>query len=675
MYAETALSHTSHVMQRERKLSPSPPTKSKGEKMFVMSGFRPSRGATLAGVAFVALVALAMANPAWAANFTVDTTVDAAALVACTDAAADDCSLRGAIIAANAASGADTITVPAGTYVLTIQGGGEDTPATGDLDVIGEVTISGAGADTTTVSAAGERVDDDPDLGDRVFEVGEGSERTDSDATITGLTVTGGETPFGTTPQSFLGGGILVNRSEKLALNEVVVMGNEAEHSGGGIYNDGGATTITDSTVSGNTTRVGDGGIFSDTSPSDKQTTIQNSAISGNTAHLGGGGGVRNDGGRLTISSATITNNNAPRGLGAGVVGTGLNHTTLTEISSTIISANNSTDVDFPNPIQNSFASGGYNVIGDGNALGNFEATGDRTNVSDPGLGPLQNNGGPTFTHALLSGSPAIDQGDSPGLSTDQRGQPRPHDDPNIKNAPGGDGSDTGSFESQTNSAPPTLSVNDKKVTEGDDGTTDATFTVTLSKAVDRRVKVGHATSDGTAKSPSDYRATTGEITFAPGDTKKTITVPVKGDTLDEPHETFIVRVSDPTNATLSDARGTGTIKDDDAPRCTKVGTARSDILEGTPRRDVICGRGGSDIIKGMGGNDILRGGPGNDILHGNGGNDILVGGPGRDILKGGAGKDKLFAKDGVRANDIANGGPGRDVCQADARDRRVNCP
>lgn len=67
-----------------------------------------------------------MANPAWAATFAVDTTVDDAALVACTDAAADDCSLRGAIIAANTASGADTITVPADTYTLTIQGANED---------------------------------------------------------------------------------------------------------------------------------------------------------------------------------------------------------------------------------------------------------------------------------------------------------------------------------------------------------------------------------------------------------------------------------------------------------------------------------------------------------------------------------------------------------------------
>jgi hypothetical protein len=65
----------------------------------------------------------------------------------------------------------------------------------------------------------------------------------------------------------------------------------------------------------------------------------------------------------------------------------------------------------------------------------------------DARLGPLQDNGGPTFTMALLPGSPAIDQGVSQGLSTDQRGMPRTADQPNISNASGGDGTDIGAFE------------------------------------------------------------------------------------------------------------------------------------------------------------------------------------------------------------------------------------
>ena len=65
----------------------------------------------------------------------------------------------------------------------------------------------------------------------------------------------------------------------------------------------------------------------------------------------------------------------------------------------------------------------------------------------DPLLGPLQNNGGPTLTRALLSGSPAMDKGHSSGLATDQRGFPRTFDDPMIPNATDGDGTDIGAFE------------------------------------------------------------------------------------------------------------------------------------------------------------------------------------------------------------------------------------
>jgi hypothetical protein len=69
---------------------------------------------------------------------------------------------------------------------------------------------------------------------------------------------------------------------------------------------------------------------------------------------------------------------------------------------------------------------------------------------TDPLLGPLANNGGPTFTHALLPGSPVIDKGKSFGLAIDQRGFPRPVDDPCVANASGGDGSDVGTFEMQS---------------------------------------------------------------------------------------------------------------------------------------------------------------------------------------------------------------------------------
>ena len=103
----------------------------------------------------------------------------------------------------------------------------------------------------------------------------------------------------------------------------------------------------------------------------------------------------------------------------------------------------------------NSFVSKSYNLIGDGNATDAFGQSSDQTNVNDPKLGALSNNGGPTNTHALLAGSPAIDKGNT-DLATDQRGERRPFDDPSIAPATGGDNSDIGSFEAQSvpNTAP-----------------------------------------------------------------------------------------------------------------------------------------------------------------------------------------------------------------------------
>ncbi|HXW81871.1 MAG TPA: choice-of-anchor Q domain-containing protein, partial [Acidimicrobiales bacterium] len=94
--------------------------------------------------------------------------------------------------------------------------------------------------------------------------------------------------------------------------------------------------------------------------------------------------------------------------------------------------------------------------------------------TADPMLGPLQDNGGPTDTMALLPGSPAIDAGDSFGLTTDQRGDPRPVDFPGLPNAPGGDGADIGAFEVQpacTGQADPAQACHSLTVTLSGRGT------------------------------------------------------------------------------------------------------------------------------------------------------------------------------------------------------------
>ena len=111
----------------------------------------------------------------------------------------------------------------------------------------------------------------------------------------------------------------------------------------------------------------------------------------------------------------------------------------------------------------------------------------------------------------------------------------------------------------------PTFSINDVSVTEGNSGTVSATFTVTKSGATQQTSTVSFTTANGSATSPADFSATNGSLSFTAGDTTKTISVAVKGDTIDEANETFTVTLSGATNATIADGSGTGTINDDDA--------------------------------------------------------------------------------------------------------------
>jgi hypothetical protein len=122
------------------------------------------------------------------------------------------------------------------------------------------------------------------------------------------------------------------------------------------------------------------------------------------------------------------------------------------------------------------------------------------------------------------------------------------------------------------------LAVNDVTVTEGTGGApTPATFTVSLlGGASPTAVSVNYATANGTATAPADYAATSGTVTFAPGETSKTVTVPVVPDAVDEPNETFTLNLSAPSAGVfLVDGQGVGTIVDDDRNgvfSCTATG-------------------------------------------------------------------------------------------------------
>ncbi len=124
----------------------------------------------------------------------------------------------------------------------------------------------------------------------------------------------------------------------------------------------------------------------------------------------------------------------------------------------------------------------------------------------------------------------------------------------------------TGTGTITDNDATPTLSIDSPSVTEGDSGSTNLRFTVTLSAASGRQVTVAYADAGtGTARSGTDYTAVTGgTLTFAAGTTSQTFDVSVTGDTADESNETVVVTLSSPTNATIATATGTGTITDDD---------------------------------------------------------------------------------------------------------------
>ena len=267
------------------------------------------------------------------------------------------------------------------------------------------------------------------------------------DCTISGNTTTGN------------GGGVF-NDGSGLLLTLTVInctfSGNSADLAGGAIFNiseSGGGSTVnvSNSTFSGNSAPDG-GGIFNweagGTSGSGTAIlTVRNSTFSGNSAIGGGSGGAvfskRTSGpASVSIFNSTFNGNSSSAGQASGIENQG---GTL-DIGNTIL--NNS-------PGRNIIADGGVTSIGynisseDSSAY--LDQPSDQNKVTEPLLGSLADNGGPTKTHALLPGSPAIDKGKNfvSGSTTDQRGTgfARTYDDPAIMNATEGDGTDIGAYE------------------------------------------------------------------------------------------------------------------------------------------------------------------------------------------------------------------------------------
>ena len=242
--------------------------------------------------------------------------------------------------------------------------------------------------------------------------------------TIVNSTVNNNQALMGFLPP--FGGGGISNDGGTLTIQNTTISENTAAGYGGGVYNVGSLTAI-NSTIRGNTASGG-GGIFGG-------ATIINCTISGNSAMFEGGGIF----GGGTISNCTISGNMTTVGhsRGGGISGSG---TITNSTFSDNLSVNGSSicalgTVQLANTILNSGAnifllggtvtSHGYNLSSD-NGGGFLNGPGDQINT-DPLLGPLQDNGGPTFTHELLPGSPAIHMGDpnfTPPPTYDQRGNP-----------------------------------------------------------------------------------------------------------------------------------------------------------------------------------------------------------------------------------------------------------
>jgi CSLREA domain-containing protein len=374
---------------------------------------------------------------------------------------------------------------------VTIRNGERMTASGGGIANDGTLTLTGSAVSANTTKFGGGGIANDGTLtltnttvnGNTAIFEGGGIDNSGGTLTLNNSVVSGNTTKFG-------GGGIsnatnFFEQGGTLTLNNSIVIDNGADLGGGGIDNVGGTLTLTNSTVSGNKTTQGEGGgVFNEghifaaggTLTLAKSTvsgntafaggggianlgtsTLTNSTVSGNTTGtIGGGGGIANSG-TLTLTNSTVSGNTANFG-GGGISNEGsanlFNVTITNNGASTILNRGGGGVVNGYNAtfnFQNTILAGNYTfgvpnftpspeclgtINSNGNnLLGSLDCTvsGGGFTVGDPKLGPLQNNGGPTETHALLSGSPAIDGGNPGGcrdqfgalLTTDQRGLPR----------------------------------------------------------------------------------------------------------------------------------------------------------------------------------------------------------------------------------------------------------
>jgi uncharacterized repeat protein (TIGR01451 family) len=351
------------------------------------------------------------------------------------------------------------------------------TLTSGELLVNKNLTIQGPGANVLTVArgAAASNF--------RTFNVSSSLTAVN----ISGLTVSNGHAPDGADNSASggvggsgqNGGGILNSSGTTLTLTGVAISGNQAGNGGnstgggstggfgghgGGVYNSG-TLIVNNSTVSGNhsgnggngTANGGAGGYGGGTyNASGGTLTMTNSTVSGNQSggSLGGsggfGGGIYTEA-TLTLTSCTVSLNQTGGGGTGGRGGGVYKNSGSANIKNTIVGGNSVASGGSNPDLSGTYNSQGYNLIQSTNGATLNETQNAGTNITglSPQLGALADNGGPTKTHRPRPDSPAIDKGNSFGLTTDQRGFTRPVDlnNASFPNASGGDGSDIGAVE------------------------------------------------------------------------------------------------------------------------------------------------------------------------------------------------------------------------------------
>jgi len=238
------------------------------------------------------------------------------------------------------------------------------------------------------------------------------------------------------------GGGIYL-RSGALVVSKTTISGNTAGYCGGGLYLQSAEATLSDSTVARNVADNNGGGIFS----RETTLTLKSCTLSGNSARHYGGGIFQCVHGTITLNGCTVSDNSSDPS-GGSIDSRSSGHVTL---SRSIVGGQSGGSDCFGGY---RITSRGYNLDSDGSCHLTHPTD---TRDTDPILGPLADNGGPTWTHALLEGGPAIDAGSCPGEVADQRGFPRPADVLVTPNAD--DGCDIGAFEYQPSPFPPNVEV------------------------------------------------------------------------------------------------------------------------------------------------------------------------------------------------------------------------